>query len=192
MDNILLKYVLVVGCANNPLVIPCCIGLLHTHFIWDKVIFLCEYLFILLYQSLSMSLKCTIFTCSVSHFSWWRHDAFVILLHISSGSKNFIADSVRSQSKPLLRFANKTLWILWVHRKILMIVPWKQVKITFFKYIFPDLWVKAKYFLTKYSYPYLISNFNGATVGVWESRSNFIPHFIMDVITYNGCNNSSM
>ena len=27
-------------------------------------------------------------------------------------------------------------------------------------------------------------NFNGATVEVWEWISDFIPHFIMDVITY--------
>ena len=27
-------------------------------------------------------------------------------------------------------------------------------------------------------------NFNGAAVEVWEWLSNFIPHFIMDVITY--------
>ena len=29
---------------------------------------------------------------------------------------------------------------------------------------------------------YPLPNFNGATVEVWEWRSNFIPHFIMDVI----------
>ena len=28
------------------------------------------------------------------------------------------------------------------------------------------------------------NNYNGCTVGVWEWISNFIPHFIMDVITY--------
>ena len=31
-------------------------------------------------------------------------------------------------------------------------------------------------------YPFL--NFNGCTVEVWEWISNFIPHFIMDMITY--------
>ena len=29
-----------------------------------------------------------------------------------------------------------------------------------------------------------ILKFNGETVEVWEWISNFIPHFIMDVITY--------
>ena len=32
------------------------------------------------------------------------------------------------------------------------------------------------------TYPFL--NFNGCTVEVYEWISNFIPHFIMDVITY--------
>ena len=32
------------------------------------------------------------------------------------------------------------------------------------------------------TYPF--PNFNGCTVEVWEWKSNFIPHFIMDVITY--------
>ena len=32
------------------------------------------------------------------------------------------------------------------------------------------------------TYPF--PNFNGATVEVWEWINNFIPHFIMDVITY--------
>ena len=31
---------------------------------------------------------------------------------------------------------------------------------------------------------YPFPNFNGTTVEVWEWISNFIPHFIMDVITY--------
>ena len=31
---------------------------------------------------------------------------------------------------------------------------------------------------------YPFSNFNGATVEVWEWITNFIGHFIMDVITY--------
>ena len=31
---------------------------------------------------------------------------------------------------------------------------------------------------------YPIPNVNGATVKVWEWISNFIPHFIMEVITY--------
>ena len=31
---------------------------------------------------------------------------------------------------------------------------------------------------------YLSPNFNGATIGVWEWISNFIAHFIMDVITF--------
>ena len=31
---------------------------------------------------------------------------------------------------------------------------------------------------------YPFSNFSGCTVDVWEWISNFIPHFIMDVITY--------
>ena len=31
---------------------------------------------------------------------------------------------------------------------------------------------------------YLLSNFNGYTVNVWEWISNFILHFIMDVISY--------
>ena len=34
-------------------------------------------------------------------------------------------------------------------------------------------------------YPFL--NFNGCTVEVYEWISNFIPHFIMDVITYAWC-----
>ena len=33
----------------------------------------------------------------------------------------------------------------------------------------------------------ILPNFSGATVDVWEWISNFIPHFIMDVITYPGC-----
>ena len=32
---------------------------------------------------------------------------------------------------------------------------------------------------------YSFSNFNGATVDIWEWINNFIPHFIMDVITYS-------
>ena len=32
------------------------------------------------------------------------------------------------------------------------------------------------------TYPF--PNFNGATVEVWEWTSNFIPHLIMDFITY--------
>ena len=32
------------------------------------------------------------------------------------------------------------------------------------------------------TYPF--PNFNGATIEVWEWISNFIPHFIMDVITH--------
>ena len=32
---------------------------------------------------------------------------------------------------------------------------------------------------------YPSSNFNGRTVDIWEWTSNFIPHFIMDVITYS-------
>ena len=32
------------------------------------------------------------------------------------------------------------------------------------------------------TYPF--PNFNGATVEVWEWISNFIPHFIMDMIAY--------
>ena len=31
---------------------------------------------------------------------------------------------------------------------------------------------------------YLFTNFNGYAVEVWEWVSNFIPHFVMDVITY--------
>ena len=31
---------------------------------------------------------------------------------------------------------------------------------------------------------YSLPNFNGATVEVWEWISNFVPHIIMDVITY--------
>ena len=31
---------------------------------------------------------------------------------------------------------------------------------------------------------YLFLNFNGATVEVYEWISNYIPHFMMDVITY--------
>ena len=31
---------------------------------------------------------------------------------------------------------------------------------------------------------YPLPNFNGATVEVWEWMTNFIPHFIMDVINY--------
>ena len=36
------------------------------------------------------------------------------------------------------------------------------------------------------AYPF--QNFNGVTVEVWEWISNFIPHIIMDVITYAGHN----
>ena len=36
--------------------------------------------------------------------------------------------------------------------------------------------------LDEITYPF--PNFNGATVEVWESISNFTPHFIMDVIIY--------
>ena len=32
---------------------------------------------------------------------------------------------------------------------------------------------------------YQFPNFNGATAEVWEWKSNFIPHIIMDVITYS-------
>ena len=32
------------------------------------------------------------------------------------------------------------------------------------------------------TYPF--PNFNGCTIEVWEWISNFIPHFIIDVITY--------
>ena len=32
------------------------------------------------------------------------------------------------------------------------------------------------------TYPSL--NFNGCTVGIWEWISNFVPHFIMDVLSY--------
>ena len=32
------------------------------------------------------------------------------------------------------------------------------------------------------TYPF--QDFNGATVEVWEWISTFIPHFVMDVITY--------
>ena len=32
---------------------------------------------------------------------------------------------------------------------------------------------------------YQFPNFNGATIDVWEWISNFIPHFIMNVITYH-------
>ena len=35
--------------------------------------------------------------------------------------------------------------------------------------------------LDEITYPF--PNFNGCTVEVWELISNFIPHFIMDVIT---------
>ena len=31
---------------------------------------------------------------------------------------------------------------------------------------------------------YHFLNFNGTAIEVWEWRSYFIPHFIMDVITY--------
>ena len=31
---------------------------------------------------------------------------------------------------------------------------------------------------------YPFSNFNGCTVEVWEGISNYIPHFILGVITY--------
>ena len=31
---------------------------------------------------------------------------------------------------------------------------------------------------------YPLPNFNGCIAEVWESISNFTPHFIMDVITY--------
>ena len=33
----------------------------------------------------------------------------------------------------------------------------------------------------------LFLNFNGCTVEVWEWKSNFIPQFIMDSITYSCC-----
>ena len=36
--------------------------------------------------------------------------------------------------------------------------------------------------LDKITYPF--PNFNGPTVEVWEWISNFIPHFIIDVIIY--------
>ena len=39
------------------------------------------------------------------------------------------------------------------------------------------------------TYPF--PNFNGSTVEVWEWISNFITHFIMDVITYP-CLDSSL
>ena len=37
------------------------------------------------------------------------------------------------------------------------------------------------------TYPF--PNFNGGTVEVWEWVSNFIPHFIMDVITFSSLKN---
>ena len=30
---------------------------------------------------------------------------------------------------------------------------------------------------------YVLPNFNGASIGIWEWISNFIPHFIMDKIS---------
>ena len=38
------------------------------------------------------------------------------------------------------------------------------------------------------TYPF--PKFNSVTVEVWEWISNFIPHFIMDVITYECCDQS--
>ena len=35
-----------------------------------------------------------------------------------------------------------------------------------------------------YEIIYTIPNFNGGAVEVWEWKSNLIPHFVMDVITY--------
>ena len=32
------------------------------------------------------------------------------------------------------------------------------------------------------TYPFL--NFNGSTIEVYEGKNNFIPHFIIDLITY--------
>ena len=39
-----------------------------------------------------------------------------------------------------------------------------------------------KKMLDEITYP--LENFNGYSVKVWEWISNFIPHFIMNVITY--------
>ena len=36
----------------------------------------------------------------------------------------------------------------------------------------------------KHDIAYLLSNFIGAIVEVWEWRSNFLPHFIGHVIVY--------
>ena len=43
-----------------------------------------------------------------------------------------------------------------------------------YKYISSKVWVEI-------TFPF--PNFNGCTIEVWEWISNFIPHFIMDVIT---------
>ena len=50
-----------------------------------------------------------------------------------------------------------------------LILAWK------IDYIHYEAWDKITY---------AFSNFNGATVGVWEWMNNFIPHFTEHVITH--------
>ena len=39
-------------------------------------------------------------------------------------------------------------------------------------------------------FAYPIPSFNGFTIEIWDWISNFIPHFIMDIITYSYCDYS--
>ena len=63
----------------------------------------------------------------------------------------------------------------------------------------PLWWSPGAFWLTWFNYTYISNympikmwneitypfpNFNGCTVEVWKGISNFLPHFIMDVITY--------
>ena len=52
---------------------------------------------------------------------------------------------------------------------------WAGVPVWISNYIHYDVWDRI-------TYP--LSNFNGAAVEVWGCISNFIPHFIIHVITY--------
>ena len=44
-----------------------------------------------------------------------------------------------------------------------------------------DKWSRAELIMDEITY--IFSNFTGCTVEVWEGIINFIPHFIMGVIT---------
>ena len=92
---------------------------------------------------------------------WWRHHVFVfagnIIVHLANTSGAFILHQAM-QRRGILQGPLLLTWINF--NPIMPTKMWDTVI-----YPFP--------------------NFNGATVEVWDSISNFIPHFIMDIITYS-------